>query len=398
MAAEIAVRLVAGMVAATCLCFPVLAQQPPEKAVAPAAVGAQSAVDIDASEKAFQQQFSETEALIARMQARLKQLDAVSENRTQDLEFLDTKIGEAIKQIGGVPETGAHTADSPGGAPQDATTAELARLAAKKNASADELRKELGAVAKRLSLERQTTEILKTERQSLVTSSSESRERRAAVEREMALLRQQHGNELAERQAHLQRLEEAQISHAQNLDFALAENDKLSRQLAGLQARIDAGEAGQADLRRYQHAFVDKLKDAIGDNPYFRAAEERYVFQSDVLFEQGSEVITDRGVQALRQLAESLRAVATDMPPDLDWIMRIDGHTDREPPQQSRFASNLDLSAARSIAVMTFLIGEGIGANRLAAVAFGGHQPLDSRNDEIAQRRNRRIEFRLTQH
>jgi len=478
----IAVRLAAGMFAAIFLCFSALAQQLPENTHMPPAAEPVMGTDINDSTKDFQELFDETEAMIERMQARLKRLDAVSGERAHELDFLNSAVGDAIEQIGGDLESEPTAASSLDSSPQDATDVELYRFSANKNVSANELRKELGTVAKFLSLERQTTDILKAKRQSLAKSLSESIERRAAVERELDLLHRQQENELAERDANLQLLEEAkdihiqsldfaleennnlskkladfqslevqttgilkaerqslakslsesierraavekeleslhrqqenelaerdanlqllkeaQDIHIQSLDFSLAENNKLSKQLADFQSRIEDAEPEPAGLSRYRRAFVGKLKKVVGVSPFFRAEEEHYIFQSDALFEQGSEVIINRGTQALRYLSESLLAVAKTIPADLKWILRIDGHTGKDLRQQSHFKSNLDFSAARSMAVMKFLISGGISPNQLGAVAFGDYQPRDPGNDEIAHRRNHRIEFRLTQ-
>ncbi|MGY8994006.1 MAG: hypothetical protein ACKVK8_07650, partial [Rhodospirillales bacterium] len=192
--------------------------------------------DINDSTKDFQELFDETEAMIERMQARLKRLDAVSGERAHELDFLNSAVGDAIEQIGGDLESEPTAASSLDSSPQDATDVELYRFSANKNVSANELRKELGTVAKFLSLERQTTDILKAKRQSLAKSLSESIERRAAVEKELELLHRQQENELAERDANLQLLEEAKDIHIQSLDFALEENNNLSKKLADFQS------------------------------------------------------------------------------------------------------------------------------------------------------------------
>ena len=84
-------------------------------------------------------------------------------------------------------------------------------------------------------------------------------------------------------------------------------------------------------------------------------------------------------------------------PTDIDWVLRVDGHTDKDPIKTHRFPSNWELSSARAISVVQFLISQGLAPNRLAATGFGEFQPLDDRDDEIAKRRNRRIELKLTQ-
>jgi chemotaxis protein MotB len=103
------------------------------------------------------------------------------------------------------------------------------------------------------------------------------------------------------------------------------------------------------------------------------------------------------GQQQLHQLALALKEVAATIPPDIGWILRVDGHTDIKPISNSSFRSNWELSTARAISVVEFLVRDGIPPERLVAAGFGEYQPLDNRNDEIAYRRNRRIEFKLTE-
>jgi len=115
-----------------------------------------------------------------------------------------------------------------------------------------------------------------------------------------------------------------------------------------------------------------------------------------VLFPPGSAELSVTGERQLRQLARVLVEISSRIPPEIAWVMRVDGHADRTPIRSPRFASNWELSAARAIAVANLLIQEGLPANRVAAAAFGDNQPLDSAETPEAYARNRRIELRLT--
>ncbi|MBX6745573.1 MAG: OmpA family protein, partial [Acetobacteraceae bacterium] len=123
---------------------------------------------------------------------------------------------------------------------------------------------------------------------------------------------------------------------------------------------------------------------------------DRFVFQSEVLFPPASAELSERGQQQIRQIAQVLKEISRQIPPDVHWILRVDGHADRNPIRTARFASNWELSAARAIAVAQLLIQEGLPANRVAAAAFGDNQPLDPADTPEAYARNRRIELRLT--
>src|SRR5690606_15038011 len=117
----------------------------------------------------------------------------------------------------------------------------------------------------------------------------------------------------------------------------------------------------------------------------------------EILFDSGSSTIAPAGRPQLARLASTLKQIASEIPGDLEWVLRVDGHTDRQPISTVAFPSNWELSTARAVSVVKFLVQQGIPAHRLAATGFGEYQPLDSGSDEIAYRRNRRIEFKLTE-
>jgi chemotaxis protein MotB len=116
-----------------------------------------------------------------------------------------------------------------------------------------------------------------------------------------------------------------------------------------------------------------------------------------VLFDAGSAELGEAGRGQLAGLAAVIKDVAPRIPADLSWVLRVDGHTDRVPIRTAQFPSNWELSTARAISVVKFMIDQGVPADRLAATGFGEFQPLDPRDDETARRRNRRIEFKLTE-
>ena len=135
-----------------------------------------------------------------------------------------------------------------------------------------------------------------------------------------------------------------------------------------------------------------------GDRPDLRVVGDRFVFQSELLFASGSASLDPTGqARAARSWRRTLQEVAARIPPGVDWVLRVDGHTDRQPIRDGTFRSNWELSAARAISVIEFLIAQGIAPEHLAAAGFGEYRPIDPADDEIAYRRNRRIEFKLTE-
>jgi chemotaxis protein MotB len=151
------------------------------------------------------------------------------------------------------------------------------------------------------------------------------------------------------------------------------------------------------ELQRYRSDFFGKLRDILGDRPDIRVVGDRFVFQSEVFFDSGRSDLKPQGRVELDGLAKVLLQLESDIPPDLAWILRVDGHTDVRPVTGTVFKSNWDLSAARAIAVVQYLITKGVSAQRLAAAGFGEFQPIDPGVGEEAYRRNRRIEFKLTE-
>ncbi|HZF77137.1 MAG TPA: peptidoglycan -binding protein, partial [Acetobacteraceae bacterium] len=167
-------------------------------------------------------------------------------------------------------------------------------------------------------------------------------------------------------------------------------------QIANLGQRLNAALAQRVEeLQSYRSDFFGRLRRVLGDRPEVRIVGDRFVFQSEVLFPAGSAELSEAGQQQIRNIGRVLQDIARQFPPDLNWVLRVDGHADRTPVRGGRFASNWELSSARAIAVAQLLIADGLAPNRVAATAFGDTQPLDERETPDAYARNRRIELRL---
>ncbi len=169
-------------------------------------------------------------------------------------------------------------------------------------------------------------------------------------------------------------------------------------QITTLGKRLNAALASKVqELSRYRSEFFGRLREVLGAQKGVHIVGDRFVFQSEVLFTSGSAELGDEGKKQLARLAQTLLDISRKIPKDIDWILRVDGHTDNVPISTAKFPTNWELSSARAISVVKFLKNRGIPPNRLAAAGFGEHQPLDKRDDEIAHRRNRRIELKFTQ-
>ena len=183
---------------------------------------------------------------------------------------------------------------------------------------------------------------------------------------------------------------------AKALDASEASNKDKEVQIADLGQRLNVALARKVEeLQRYRSEFFGKLSAVLAGRPGISVVGDRFVFQSEVLFPIGSADLTPAGQDQIRQLASTLKGISKDIPPEVNWLLRVDGHADHL-PVTGKFASNWELSASRAITVVKMLISEGIPADRLAAAGFGDNQPLDPANTQAAFAKNRRIELRLT--
>ena len=213
------------------------------------------------------------------------------------------------------------------------------------------------------------------------------REVSAAARSRIDLLNQQ----IAALRQQLLRLETA-------LEASEAKDREQQTKIADLGRRLNVALARRVEeLSKYSSEFFGRLREVLGDRDDITVVGDRFVFQSEVLFESGSAELGAEGQVQLARFADTLREISANIPDDIPWIIRVDGHTDPRPIFTPQFPSNWELSTGRAIAVTRFLQARGIPPERLAAAGFGEFQPLDPRNDAIAFRRNRRIELRLTE-
>lgn len=169
-------------------------------------------------------------------------------------------------------------------------------------------------------------------------------------------------------------------------------------QITSLGQRLNAALASRVqELSRYRSEFFGRLREVLGNQAGIRIVGDRFVFQSEVLFARGSATLGPEGQAQILQVAATLKEVADRIPADIEWILQVEGHTDRVPINTPQFPSNWELSMARAMSVLRLLQDAGIPARRLSAAGFAEYQPLEDRDDEEAYRRNRRIELKLTQ-
>ena len=164
-----------------------------------------------------------------------------------------------------------------------------------------------------------------------------------------------------------------------------------------LGTRLNAVLARQVqELQRYRSDFFGRLRELLRDRKDIRVVGDRFVFQSEVLFPSGQATMTVEGLQAIDQLGDAIIELERSIPPEIDWALQVDGHTDARPISSANFPSNWELSTARSISVVRYLVSRGVPPRRLVAAGFGEFQPLEQGATEEVLRRNRRIELKLT--
>jgi chemotaxis protein MotB len=183
------------------------------------------------------------------------------------------------------------------------------------------------------------------------------------------------------------------------LSASEAANKESQSKIADLGQRLNVALAQKVqELNRYRSDFFGRLRQILGARPDIRVVGDRFVFQSSVLFDVGKADISPAGQKSLDTLAAAVIDLEREIPPDIPWILRVDGHTDNTPISGAGpYRSNWELSAARAVAVAQYLISKGVEPDRLAATGFGEFQPIDQGTDEEARARNRRIELKLTE-
>ena len=183
------------------------------------------------------------------------------------------------------------------------------------------------------------------------------------------------------------------------LDVSEARDRESNTKIADLGRRLNVALAQRVqELNRYRSDFFGRLREILSDRENIRIVGDRFVFQSEVLFPSGSEVINVAGRVEMKKLADAIIELQREIPPEINWVLRVDGHTDTVPVSGNRrYRDNWELSSARATSVVKFLIENGVPANRLVAAGFGEFQPLDAADTAEARAANRRIELKLTE-
>jgi chemotaxis protein MotB len=198
-------------------------------------------------------------------------------------------------------------------------------------------------------------------------------------------------NQMAALRNELGRLNEA-------LNASEEREAELEAEVVNLGRRLNAALASEvARLAAYRSDFFGRLMEILGNRSGVSVVGDRFVFETDILFESGSADLSPDGMVSLQPIAAAINQLVTEIPTDLDWVIRVDGHTDRVPLGPSLpFESNWELSTARSLSVINYFESQGVPPQRLLAAGFGEHYPISNGRTAADYARNRRIELKLT--
>lgn len=299
----------------------------------------------------------------------------------------------------------------------------LSREVAGKDEALNRLNAQLNELTQLLALERGTTQDAQDSLVSLQASLDAALSERTRLERMLSdgagtgAAAQSRANALSGELDSEKQISQRAMSQVELLNQQIA---ALRQQIGALEAALDASELRDREsntkiadlgkrlnvalaqrvqeLNRYRSDFFGRLREILSDRENIRIVGDRFVFQSEVLFPVGANEINPAGQVEMKKLADAIIELQKEIPPEINWVLRVDGHTDNRPLSGSgRYADNWELSSARATSVVKYLIANGVPANRLVAAGFGEFQPLDPAETDEARSRNRRIELKLTE-
>lgn len=294
----------------------------------------------------------------------------------------------------------------------------LNQLVSNKDSALDSLRSQIAELVNQLALERRE----KADLQSTILSLQDSLAAASAEQSRLAALADESegaGSRISALESALEDEKQVSSEALAQVELLNQQISALRRQLATLEAALEAAEQRDREqqvqiadlgrrlnaalaqrvqeLTRYRSEFFGRLRAILGDRQDIEIVGDRFVMQSEVFFESGSAELNPEGRQQLDKIATAVREIAADIPAEIPWVLRVDGHTDRNPIATAQFPSNWYLSSARSIAVVNYLTSQGVPVERLVAAGFGEFHPLTEGTSPADNRRNRRIEFKLTE-
>ena len=233
--------------------------------------------------------------------------------------------------------------------------------------------------------------------------STEEQRRVALLNQQVAQLNDQLGSlrsvlEAAGEDKRAADLRAEDLGRQLNVALVRAAEEERKRRALEEEARTKA-EAEARDLARYRSEFFGRLSQILEGREGVRVVGDRFVFSSEVLFPAGEATLSDEGKAQIARVTHLLDQISAEIPPEIDWIIRVDGHTDSQPLSGlGRYRDNWELSQARALSVVRYMVDDlGFAANRLLPAGFADTRPVSTGTSPEALAQNRRIELKLTE-
>ena len=301
-----------------------------------------------------------------------------------EISNLDEEINNHIEQLGGVTKKKKEA---------EKKFLELENLFEKLQAEKSQLQEDFSKNQYILKMKNKELSDLVSERGSLLEKIQKRNEKLETLSFE----NKKYEIDMFEMKRNIEKLNN-RLNELSSLLIAAEEKDKTNKvKIENLGKKLNQALAGKLqEISKYQSEFFRKIKEALGNREDIIVSGDRFIFPSEVFFESGSDIIQEAGREKLYEIAVSLKENSEKIPKNIDWILRIDRHTDKVPINNERFKSNWHLSSSRAINIVKFFIEEGISPSRLVAAGFGEYSPLLLDDNEQAYEKNRRIEIKLT--
>jgi chemotaxis protein MotB len=312
-----------------------------------------------------------------KLRTQLSDTASKADAANQDAAAAKARLAEMQQQIAELDRTVSADKETIQARLSDLAT--LAQQSRALTALRDELQKQVEDYAAKATNEQQ-------KRQAVEAQLGDEKKQSDTVRAQVSLLNQQ-----------IDQLKLQLAAIASSLNLTQQQNEEKDTQIANLGQKLNTALAAKVEeLQQYRSEFFGKLRSVMANRPGIQIVGDRFVFQSEVLFPVGSAELTPAGTAQMTALAVTIKDIAAKIPSDVNWVLRVDGHTDPQPVKGGAFVSNWELSAARAITVVKLLIADGVPAQHLAATGFGEYQPLGPGDTQDDYAKDRRIELRLT--
>ncbi len=246
----------------------------------------------------------------------------------------------------------------------------------------------------------------------------EQLEKLELLDNQITFLQQENQNQIETSLEEIKKMENQASKTLEQVEILSLQIDTLQQEIATLNIALEASERDTLikdleievlgerlnkaltskvfELQKYRSEFFGKIKSILGDREDIKIVGDRFIFESELLFESASADLEMSGKQKLSEIGLTLKETTNQIPNDIDWIIMVEGHTDKRPIQTAQYPSNWELSSARANSVLKLLLELGFAPNKLAAAGYGEFYPISEGETDSDYQQNRRIELKLT--